>query len=48
MAKVTFDAETKKWFTAHQNSETTVCQCPVCFKYYKPSLGHKCKKEVTK
>ena len=43
-AKVTFDAATQKWFDAHPGSQTTVCQCPVCWLHYKPSLGHKCKK----
>ena len=43
--KATFDAETKKWFKDHPHAQTTVCQCSACGLYYKPSLGHKCKKE---
>lgn len=43
--EVTFDAETQKWFENHWGAQTTVCQCPRCWLYYKPSLGHKCKKK---
>ena len=44
-AKVVFDAETRKWFDRHPDAQTTVCQCPRCCLFYKPSLGHKCKAE---
>ena len=43
--KVKFDSTTKKWFAAHPLAQTTVMCCPDCGLYYKPSLGHKCKKE---
>ena len=43
-ARVVFDAETRKWFDRNPGAQTTVCQCLVCYKYYKPTLGHKCKK----
>lgn len=44
-AQVVFDEETRKWFEKNPSSQTTVFQCPDCYKYYKPSLGHKCKKD---
>lgn len=39
--KVSFDAETKKWFEQHPFAQTTVMQCERCGLYFKPSLGHK-------
>lgn len=44
-ARVVFDEATRKWFEGRQVVQTTVCQCARCWKYYKPSLGHKCKKK---
>ncbi len=46
--KVKNDAILEKWFREHPDAETTVMQCPVCGLYYKPILGHKCKKEAKK
>lgn len=46
--KVKFDANTSRWFTKQKGcatKQTTVCQCDKCNLFYKPSLGHKCKKE---
>ena len=37
-----FDKSTAKWFKNHPDAETTVAQCNVCKKFYKPSLGHEC------
>lgn len=42
---VKFDSETQKWFKSHLCAQTTVMQCCNCGLYYKPSLGHKCKKK---
>lgn len=42
--KARFDEPTKKWFANHIGAQTTVMRCPECGLYYKPSLGHKCKK----
>lgn len=44
-----FDSRTRKWFDSLPLTErlviqTTVTQCDDCGLYYKPSLGHKCKK----
>ena len=41
-----YDEATKKWFRDRPGiwPETTVMRCPDCGLYYKPSLGHKCKK----
>ena len=41
---VKYDNATKKWFNEHPCSETTVVQCAQCGLFYKPMLGHKCKK----
>lgn len=43
--KVKNDAALDRWFRQHPGAETTVMQCPRCGLYYKPLLGHKCKKE---
>lgn len=43
--KVKYDRKTRAWFSSKLNAETTVCQCDKCGLFYKPSLGHKCKKE---
>lgn len=42
---VEYDSVTKKWFNAHPCSETTVTRCNDCGLFYKPMLGHKCKKQ---
>lgn len=44
--KVRFDPVTKKWMEQHGlgTYQTTVARCPECGLYYKPSLGHMCKK----
>ena len=47
---VRFDAETRKWFDklpipTRMIIQTTVTQCEKCGLWYKPSLGHKCKKK---
>lgn len=42
--KVHFDSQTKQWFRRHPDAQTTVCQCTRCFLFFKPELGHKCKK----
>ena len=47
---IRFDARTAKWFRERYErlrTEITVVRCEVCGLYYKPSLGHKCKKERT-
>ena len=46
--KAKFDDETKKWFAKHPLAQTTVMRCDDCGLYYKPILGHKCKKKVCK
>lgn len=40
-----YDAATNKWFREHPFAQTTVTQCELCGLYYKPILGHKCKKK---
>lgn len=42
---IKYDNATKKWFDAHPCSETTVAKCEDCGLFYKPILGHKCKKQ---
>ena len=43
--KVKYDRATKAWFDSKPfSAETTVCRCERCGLFYKPSLGHKCKK----
>ena len=39
-----YDKETEKWFQSHIGYQTTVCICEKCGLFYKPMLGHKCKK----
>ena len=41
-----FDDETDRWFAERPWIESTVCRCPNCSLYYRPTLGHKCKNEV--
>lgn len=44
--KVQLDEPTKKWFEKQPDyMVTTVRQCKECGLFYKPSLGHKCKKD---
>ena len=43
--RIRYDAETRKWFEKNWRAETTVCRCDSCGLYYKPELGHKCKKK---
>lgn len=45
ISKILYDYATKKWFGNHIGHETTLCRCEKCGLFYKPSLGHKCKKE---
>lgn len=45
--RIKFDSETKKWFQRHPLAQTTVMCCERCGLYYKPNLGHRCKKEKT-
>ena len=40
-----FDSETRKWFLRNIGAETTVQQCEECGLYYKPILGHKCRRK---
>ena len=42
---VKYDRATKAWFSRYIGQQTTVCQCKKCGLFYKPILGHKCKKE---
>lgn len=42
---IRFDEETKKWFSSRTGIESTVCECEKCGLFYKPLLGHKCKKK---
>lgn len=40
----TYDSRTEKWFRSHPGAETTVARCKECGLYYKPILGHTCRK----
>ena len=42
---VKYDRATKAWLNSHIGQQTTVCKCEKCGLFYKPILGHKCKKE---
>ena len=44
--KAQFDARTRKWMDDHPYGtyQVTVMRCDECGLYYKPSLGHMCKK----
>lgn len=46
LKRIEFDRRTKAWFDSHIGFESTIVQCPICKLFYKPSLGHKCKKET--
>lgn len=39
-----YDSKTDIWMKKHPEAQTTVCKCEKCGLFYKPSLGHKCKK----
>lgn len=39
-----FDPKTAKWMHDHYTQETTVAMCNACGLFYKPELGHECKK----
>lgn len=41
---IKYDKETRDWFDKHPEACTTVTCCEKCGLYYKPILGHKCKK----
>lgn len=43
-----FDEATLAWIKGRPYTETTVMQCEECHLWYKPSLGHKCKKKTRK
>ena len=43
--RIRFDSILKRWFKLHPFAETTVAKCEKCGLFYRPSLGHKCKKE---
>lgn len=43
---VKYDKGTSKWFSKNIGCQTTVCRCDKCNMFYKPSLGHKCRKKV--
>lgn len=43
--RITMDAETKKWFKDNPGAQTTVMRCEKCGLWYKPMLGHDCKKK---
>lgn len=42
--RVKMDAATRKWFDKNPFAQTTVMRCECCGLYFKPELGHKCKK----
>ncbi len=44
---VKYDNATSKWFSNHIGQQTTVCRCEKCDLFYKPNLGHKCRKGGT-
>lgn len=45
---VRLDAKTREWFKTRPFAQTTVMRCEKCGLYYKPSLGHTCKKRKEK
>lgn len=42
--KIKYDMDTKKWFRKNPFLQTTVEKCDKCGLFYKPILGHKCRK----
>lgn len=46
---IRYDDTTKKWLKKQlPNQQTTVMQYNYCHLYYKPSLGHKCAKKISR
>lgn len=43
-----YDDATTEWFKKNPDAQTTVMSCDRCGLYYKPILGHKCKKKEKK
>lgn len=43
--KVKFDKETQSWLEKNLTQQTTVMKCEKCGLFFKPSLGHKCRKD---
>lgn len=43
--KVECDKVTTEWLSSHFGQETTLCQCKRCGLYFKPSLGHRCRRK---
>ena len=43
---IKYDSATEKWFKKNIGHQTTVVCCDKCGLFYKPILGHKCKKTV--
>lgn len=41
------DPNTAAWIDQHVGESTTLFKCKRCGIYYKPSLGHNCKKDAT-
>ena len=37
---VELDERTKKWFESRPGHVSTVVECKICGRFYKPSLGH--------
>jgi cytidyltransferase-like protein len=46
--KVKLDRKTEEWFEKHPEVNITVALCQDCGLYYKPSLGHSCKRQNKK
>lgn len=46
MEKIKFDGDTSRWMLFHRQRGTTVIRCERCGLFYKPSLGHRCKKDI--
>lgn len=42
---VKYDTKTRAWFNKHPDAQTTVMCCERCGLWYKPILGHNCRKE---
>jgi hypothetical protein len=40
-----FDEKTRVWFEQHLGAQTTLARCEKCGLFFKPELGHKCKKD---
>lgn len=43
--KVKCDQETQRWLDKNIAQQTTVMKCEKCGLFFKPSLGHKCRKD---